>query len=105
MISMYHVTNVSVDKSPKPPEWNMIKPSVANDPVYNGNLLGLPVAFFTTTLRDGILPDQSPYPTGSRPDVLHWQVKIPFNVSKFKFFLMKGEVLHKFIYFVLMKKF
>ena len=85
---MYHVTNVSVDKSPKPPEWNMIKPSVANDPVYNGNLLGLPVAFFTTTLFNSELPKISPYPRGGTKGTHHWRVTIPFDYCKFKIFLM-----------------
>ena len=47
---MYHVTNVSVDTSPKHPDWRTIEPNVANDTVYSGSLLGLPVVFFTTTL-------------------------------------------------------
>ena len=88
VISMYHVTNVSVDKSPKPPDWNMIKPTVANDTAYNGNLLGLPVAFFTTTLFQRNLPNKSPYPRGAMTGTKHWRVTIPFNCHKFKLFLM-----------------
>ena len=85
---MYHVTNVSVDKSPKPPEWNMIKPSVANEPVYNGSLLGLPVAFFTTTLFNNKFPKTSPYPKGGTKGTHHWRVILPFDYCKFKIFLM-----------------
>ena len=85
---MYHVTNVSVDKSPKPPDWNMINPTVANDTVYNGSLLGLPVAFFTTTLYQRNLPNKSPYPRGAMTGAKHWRVTIPFNFHKFKLFLM-----------------
>ena len=90
MISMYHVTNVpvSVERSPKHPDWNMIKPSAANDKVYNGNLLGLPVAFFTTTLFKNELPKKSPYPRGGTKNTQYWRVLIPFDYCKFKLFLM-----------------
>lgn len=60
---MYHVTNVChKDDNQKHPKWNVIKPNVANDATYDGHLVGLPVACFTTTLFQGRLPDQSPYP-------------------------------------------
>ena len=92
---MYHVTDVSVEKSPKPPEWSMIKPSVANDPVYNGSLLGLPVAFFTTTLFNNKLPKISPYPRGGSKGTHHWRVILPFDYCKFKIFLMNKYKIDK----------
>ena len=85
---MYHVTNVSADTSPKHPDWRTIEPNVANDTVYSGSLLGLPVAFFTTTLYKNKLPNRSPYPKGTTTGIKHWRVTIPFDYRKFNLFLM-----------------
>ena len=83
---MYHVTN---DRSEAHPRWDMVKVTIPNDALYNGNLLvGLPVAFFTTTLIHSALPKTSPYPRGATPGVEHWRVTIPFNHHKFKLFIM-----------------
>ena len=85
-ISMYHVTNA---RSETHPGWVMIKPAVAKNAVYNGDLLfGLPVAFFATTQWRGTLPNISPYPRDAIAGVNHWRVTIPFNHYKFKLFLM-----------------
>ena len=63
-IWMYHVTNVSAQN--RRPDWHEIKPcSIANDKTYDGDLLGLPLASFTTTRYDGghrDMPTISPYP-------------------------------------------
>ena len=70
---MYHVTDVSVDRSPNHPTWSTIKTSSADDKVYDGDLLlGLPVAFFTTTLYNNDLPTQSPYPRDRTPGEEYW---------------------------------
>ena len=83
---MYHVTN---DRSEVPPGWDMVKLTIPNDRLYNGNLLvGLPVAFFTTTLIHRGLPTTSPYPRGATAGVKHWRVTIPFNHRNFNLFLM-----------------
>ena len=89
---MYHVTNVSKDKSPQQPDWHIIKPSVANDTTYNGSLLGLPVVFFTTTLFKN---KTSPYPRGATTGIKHWRVRIQFDYRKFNLFLMNERKTDK----------
>ena len=86
---MYHVTDVSVGTSPNHPTWPIIRTSIADDKVYDGDfMLGLPVAFFTTTLYNNCLPNQSPYPRDGTPGIGHWRVTIPFDYHKYKIFLM-----------------
>ena len=92
---MYHVTNVSVDESSQHPDWPTIKPTVANDTVYNGSLLGLPVAFFTTTKFKNMPPNESPYPRGAATGIEHWRVTIPFDYRKFSLFLMNERKTDK----------
>ena len=47
---MYHVTNQSGRNKP---HWRTIKAqSIANDRTYDGHLLGLPLASFTTTKNE-----------------------------------------------------
>ena len=45
---------------------------------YDGELVGLPVASFTTTRRNGDLATFSPYPRGGTPGRMYWRVTIPF---------------------------
>ena len=79
---MYHVTNVSVYYSSNHPKWTEIRPSVANDKAYDGELVGLPVASFTTTLYNGNLPTFSPYPRNGNENDHYWRVKVPFEYDK-----------------------
>ena len=95
---MYHVTNCSAQNAR--PNWNTIEPmSIANDETYDGDLLGLPLTSFTTTLfyrQNGrhILPSKSPYPrnihgrsySGRHPG--HHRVKIKFYKHDYHIFLM-----------------
>lgn len=95
-IKMYHVTNQSKQKDK--PDWGTVEArSIANDKTYDGALLGLPLASFTTTLNkyQGIidLPTISPYPR-NRHDLnikysgYHWRVITRFNMNDYHIFLM-----------------
>ena len=90
-ICMYHVTKETIN-----PNWSTIKAcSIANDETYDGDLLGLPLASFTTTQNEYMgkikLPTISPYPrnigrvvyTGS-----YRRVKIRFKMNDYHIFLM-----------------
>lgn len=87
---MYHVTNISSrDENGQVvnsdhPDWNEIRPHVANDKRWDGKLVGLPVAFFTTTLYQGDLPTISPYPKSGVVNSRHWRVSVPFNPDHYK---------------------
>ena len=86
-IYMYHVTNVlGTDEEP---EWGEVKVNAANDSYFDEDLLGLPVACFSTTLFDGLFPTRSPYPRqydGKIPKegTEFWRVSVPFNPSEFE---------------------
>ena len=81
---MYHVTNQSAQNAR--PDWDTIEPvSIANNEKYDGNLLGLPLASFTTTqneFRNTIdLPTISPYPRNINQNIYtgsYHRVKIQF---------------------------
>lgn len=96
---MYHVTNIP--GSQEQPTWKEVWVSVADDTQYDGELLGLPVACFTTTLwkarwdLEAKLPNQSPYPRyvkneKRRPDkgTLHWRVDVSFDPTKYYIYEM-----------------
>ena len=101
---MYHVTNVPVKRNkrgqPKnQPDWEKVEVHVADDKTFDGKLVALPVACFTTTLYKGDLPTTSPYPryvidkvsSGKhQPEegTEHWRVVVPFNLSNYKIFKM-----------------
>ena len=91
VFTMYHVTDVSVDKSLVHPDWTEIQPSVVDDKTFDGELVGLPVASFTTTLYYGDLPTISPYPRDGIEDKLYWRVAIPFEYDKYNIFLMNDH--------------
>ena len=100
---MYHVTNVPVKKNKKgqaenQPDWEKVEVHVADDKIYDGKLVALPVACFTTTLYKGGLPTQSPYPryvsgTKEKPKLgtEYWRVDVPFNLHKYKIFEMAAS--------------
>ena len=91
---MYHVTKQR--EQDNRPNWDTIEPhSVANDKTYDGDILGLPLASFTTTLNeynDVIdLPTISPYPRNINRTFYsgnHHRVKIKFNINHYCFFSM-----------------
>ena len=61
-MKIYHVSNVSSDNN-SPPSWDIIKLSLPNDMRLDGKYLyGLPVAMFSSTLWNGVLPIYSTYP-------------------------------------------
>ena len=84
---MYHVTNQR-----ERPTWNRIRCSVANDITFDGDILGLPLASFTTTLYSNHgeigLPTISPYPRRTEQGMDHYRVKIRFNKDDYHIFLM-----------------
>ena len=98
---MYHVTNVK-EEDPQP-NWETVKAcSIANDKIYDGDLLGLPLASFTTTsyINDKGkigLPTISPYPRSIpdlkkyvKPGTKHHRVKTPFYMDDYHIYYM-GE--------------
>ena len=90
---MYHVTNQSRRNRPY---WSTIKAqSIANDETYDGDLLGLPLASFTTTRNEYerriTLPTISPYPRNTPKSEYigdHHRVKIKFKIEDYHIFLM-----------------
>ena len=101
---MYHVTNVK-EEDPQP-NWETVKAcSIANDKIYDGDLLGLPLASFTTTLYNDKakgkidLPTISPYPRSIpdklvKPGTKHHRVKTPFFMDDYHIYFMvehKGQ--------------
>ena len=88
---MYHVTQLSVDDSPNHPNWNDIKVGVSDDRTFDGELVGLPVASFTTTRRNGDLPTFSPYPRNGDEGRMYWRVEVPFEYDKYNIYLMNDH--------------
>ena len=88
---MYHVTDVLEDISSVHPDWTEIKPSVADDKTFDGELVRLPVASFTTTLYDGDLPTMSPYPRYGIEGKSYWRVAVPFEYDKYNIYLMNDH--------------
>jgi len=78
----YHVTNIPRTND-TPPNWLKLEWSLADDPCYDGPLVGFPCVFFTTTLykdKENLnLPNKSMYPRGGQKDVEYWRVRIPLN--------------------------
>jgi len=99
---MYHVTNILKDDSPDHPKWTEIRLSVADDKTYNGELVRLLVASFTTTLYNGNLPTCSPYPRCGEKNKCYWRVKIPFEYDKYNMFIMNAH--HKQIQLLCLTK-
>ena len=87
-VRMYHVTNQSGD-SPQP-NWGEIRVHAANDRHYDGDMWGLPVACFTTTVFKGQPPDSSPYPRSARPGQEHWRVSVWTDLSKYNLLLLNS---------------
>ena len=86
---MYHVT--SRDSSEEQPRWTEIELHVANDKTYDGDLVGLPVASFTTTQYNYDLPTISPYPRDGIRGNSYWRVKVPFEYDKYNIFRMNNH--------------
>ena len=84
-IRMYHVTNSTATAKP---DWSEVHLCVPYDEYYDGDLCGLPVACFTTTLYKGELPDRSPYPRNAAPGTEHWRVSVPFDLADYDIFQM-----------------
>lgn len=82
----YHVTNLEVTAT----RFEELRPSIANDRTYDGDLLGLPVVPLTTTLSgSGTLPTISPYPRTGRDERMYQRVKIPLsNFEGYNWWLM-----------------
>ena len=87
---MYHVTKLHHKESPDLPIWPKVEPkSIANDKVYDGDLFGLPLASFTTTLYNGGFPTSSVYPREKEFNGKHlYRVKIKFLKSHYHIFRM-----------------
>ena len=89
---MYHVTNISKDESSDNPDWVEIRPNVADDKTYDGDLVGLPVASFTTTRYEGGLPTFSTYPRNGIKGKYYWRVAVPFRYDDYDIFLMNDNL-------------
>ena len=92
-IRMYHVTNVS--GAAAEPDWSEVHLCVPYDEYYDGDLCGLPVACFTTTLYNGELPDRSPYPRDAVPGTEHCRVSVPFDPDDYEIFLIHETPGHR----------
>ena len=70
--------------------------SIANDKVYDGDLFGLPLASFTTTLYNGGFPTLSVYPRGKEFNGKHhYRVKIKFHKSHYHIFKIAEKSTQK----------
>ena len=84
-IRMYHVTNSTATAKP---DWSDVHLCVPYDEHYDGDLCGLPVACFSTTLYNGKLPTISTYPRDAEPGTEHWRVSVPLDLDDYDIFLM-----------------
>ena len=75
---MYHVTNSVLDESSVHPDWTEIRPSAAKNETYDGELVGLPIASFSTTRYQDHLPSITVYPRDGDQGKLYWRVQVPF---------------------------
>ena len=80
----YHVTNLEQSHE----RYKMLRPSIADDETYDGDLVGLPVVCLSTTLYDNNgdleLPSTSPYPRTGTEGRKYQRVKI--SLSNFQGF-------------------
>lgn len=73
-IELYHVTSIPVNDAP--PAWDFLKPSYANDPVFDRYMAGLPVACCSVTRRDNDLPLYSTYPRFAFQGSEYWRLSV-----------------------------
>ena len=78
---IYHVTNILGTQNQ--PVWDEITTHLAYDQHFDGAMVGLPVACFTTTLYKGGLPTLSTYPRSAEHEVEHWRVNFTINLNDF----------------------
>lgn len=97
-IEMYHVTNQALENNPHEPDWRKIEVHAANDPGFDGKLVGLPVAYFSTTRfkpeKDcpvDFRPVSSPYPRSGDKDKKYWRLCMPFNPKEYTIFEVFGD--------------
>ena len=90
---MYHVTNVPADR-PKP-DWPVVKTSVLRDKTYDGPMVGLETAAFSTTLIKGEKPRRSTYPTSAAPRTKWWRAGAVVELSAHRVFAMHEYVTQK----------
>lgn len=85
-LTLYHVTNV--DTTRRAPTWRFLKEAIAIDAFFDGDLYGLPVVCFSSTLINGRLPRWSPYPTQGDAGRSHWRVTLTVDPARFRVFLL-----------------
>lgn len=75
----YHVSDVTYCSTK--PNWSHLSTTTAIDRYYNGVMGDLisEGVFFSTTLRDGRLPEKSLYPKNGERDVTYWRALVPLS--------------------------
>lgn len=87
-VEIYHVSNVRfVDGQP---DWPQINPTISDDLTYDGALVGLPVAFFTSTRYRTALPNKSVYPRVGK-DIPHFRFILKIKLCDYRIFLLAEE--------------
>jgi len=90
-IQIYHVTNQPAEVAQ--PTWDYIKLCQPNDKYFDQALLNLPVACFSTTLRDGIPPNTSRYPRSGELNHYYWRVQKSISLEEYYIFYI-GHKIH-----------
>lgn len=72
----FHVTDIPGGSAKK---YSSLKLHVADDAPYDGDLLGLPCVFFTTTLYKSNFPTESPYPRNGEVGSTFKVVRVPMT--------------------------
>ncbi len=85
MLGIYHVTNIPATQKPT---WKHVQTSVLRDAMYDGTMVGLETAAFSSTLIKGALPRRSTYPTGAPPRTMWWRASAVVNLIEYHVFFM-----------------
>lgn len=85
-VEVYHVSNVKSTEGQ--PEWGSIKTSISDDKTYDGVMVGLPVACFSSTLYGIQHPNRSMYPRIDQCDDSHHRFIKKVDLTQFRIFFL-----------------
>jgi hypothetical protein len=83
---IYHVSNVPA--SSPVPQWTHVQPSLLRDQTYDGPMVGLETAAFSSTLIKGKLPRRSTYPTRAAAGTKWWRTAFKVYPRVYRVFVM-----------------
>jgi hypothetical protein len=85
-VIIYHVSNVPA--SSPAPQWTHVQPSLLRDQTYDGPMVGLETAAFSSTLINGKMPRRTTYPTRAAAGTKWWRTAFTFDPRGQRMFLM-----------------